>query len=577
MCCGWKDMPALSCHFCRTKRRATEASAVGLEVVGLLVALAVHVLELVAELQVGGLGDGFAVGQLGAVVEVLGGGVDVLVADEDGVARAQVVQQFEVASLRHGVLAVDVVAVAEASAEGDVAPPVVELAVGLQGGVGADVLAVGQGAAVDGVDADVLQRVVVHGQLLKREVVVGVVHQVVGVALEGARLRVRQVVRLAVREVGSEDDVGQRVRPPLHAEVGMEALAAVARVGVGVGKGVTAGQEVFGGPDADHVVARIVVAGASAEVYFLGFGGEVHAHPFAGVQAVVAPPAGASSAAGESLVVDVVHRANDGHLRGAAEVVDHGARRIAVFGAGVHLLLHGQVEDGFFFAVVDAGNARQVGLLVIGLQFVDHLDGQVLQGGGYVAAEEFLAVDHHLGYVLSVDFHVSVVVNLGSGQFLHQLFQHGSLRGAVGRRVELYGVFHYLHLGRFGHHHSFGQQDGVGLQHGVAHPLRGGRQLHEHQLGVVSHVGHFQHILSRPGLQAVVSLGGGGHAGGLRAVRQAQQLHAGGNGRQVGVTLHDSAAHVHGLALRECGQCPHPEQDCPRNQSFHLCLFLFLP
>ena len=348
---------------------------------------------------------------------------------------------------------------------------------------------------IAGVDADVLQRVFVAQEVRLRQgiqvqEVVRVVDVVVWVVVEGSRLGERACACGAVRHVRAQDDVGQRVRTPLHFEVGPEGDVARVLCGVGVGerRRVLSCQEVLGVSGADLVVVAVVIAGASLEGEFLAFRGKVQAKVLASGQAGIAAPARASSAAGEGLVVDVVGTPDERHLRIAPEVVHHAAQRIAVFRAasdvriaepsGVHLFLHGQVQDGFFLAVIDAGDAGQVRLLVVGLQLLNHLHGQVLQAGGHVSAEELLAVHQYLGYVFPVDFHVAVIVHLGAGQLLYQLLQRGALGRSVGIRVELHGVFHHLHLWGFGHYDGFGQHDGIRLEHNVSHPLGRRNKLH---------------------------------------------------------------------------------------------------
>ena len=320
-----------------------------------------------------------------------------------------------------------------------------------------------------------------------------------------------------------------------------------------------------------------------SQLYLVVLGREVQSGPFLGRQAVVAPPAGTSPAAREALVVDVVHGAYEGHLGLVPEVVHHSAGRVAVLRAsghvgvaepaGIHLLLHGEVEHGLLLPVVDAGDAGQVGLLVISLQVLDDVHGQVLQPGGHVAAEELLAVHHYLGHVLAVYLHVAVVVNLGSGQLLHQLFEHGSLGGAVGRGVVLQRVLHDLHLRGLAHDHRFAQQHGIRLHLQRAHLLRtrGGGEPEGKVTALVAHVGHLQQIVAHLGTrQDKGTVGRGGHARHKRAVGQSQQLHTGLDYRLAGVVYH-TARHRPSLGrLRKCGQCCHAKQHEHHNLSFHL-------
>ena len=126
-----------------------------------------------------------------------------------------------------------------------------------------------------------------------------------------------------------------------------------------------------------------------------------------------------------------------------AEVVDHGPFHVAVLGACgevdvakytlIHAFLHRQVEHGLLLTVVNAGDTGQVTLLVVGLQLIHHIHGEVLQAGLHVAAEELLAIHHQLLHLLTIDLHVTIFIHLGTGEFLDQLLQHSALGGAVSR------------------------------------------------------------------------------------------------------------------------------------------------
>ena len=156
------------------------------------------------------------------------------------------------------------------------------------------------------------------------------------------------------------------------------------------------------------------------------------------------------------------------------EAVDVGFARIAVLGAVgsvevaypsfLHALLDGEVEHGLLFAVVDAGDAGVVALLVVGLELLDELGGQVLQRHLRVVLEVFLAIDHDFGDALAVYLDGAVVVYFCSGKLLDEFLEHGALGQAVGIGIEDEGVGLHLHLSQLGRHLSFLQHLAVLLE-----------------------------------------------------------------------------------------------------------------
>ena len=103
---------------------------------------------------------------------------------------------------------------------------------------------------------------------------------------------------------------------------------------------------------------------------------------------------------------------------------DHGLGGIAAFRASgyvgvgepsvLHVVFDGEVDDGFFFAVVDACDACQVRLPFVGLQLFHHVHGDVFHSHVHVAAEEFLAVNQYFADALSVDGDASVFAHFSS-------------------------------------------------------------------------------------------------------------------------------------------------------------------
>ena len=342
------------------------------------------------------------------------------------------------------ILVVVSIGITEPSTERDIASFVIQLSVQLQGCIRRHTLVVAQRTAVDSIYTDTSQRVIVRIEnLLQIQPVIGVAHQTVRVGIERTALRIGEIVRFAVREVGTENDIRHRVRLPLHTEIGIEILGFVTLLAVRVGVRVAVRQKVLGRANACNVPILIVVACTTTQFQFIGLGSEVYTQHFRCSKSVVPAPARRTATARKALVVHVIGRTHYRHLGFVHEAVQHKAAHIAVFRPSghvgiteptlVHAFLYGQVEHRLLLTVVNTGDTCQIGLLVVGFQLLYHIYRQVLQTGLYVSTEELLAVDHNLRQVLTVDFHITLVVNLRTGQLLHQLLEHGSLGGTIGR------------------------------------------------------------------------------------------------------------------------------------------------
>ena len=96
----------------------------------------------------------------------------------------------------------------------------------------------------------------------------------------------------------------------------------------------------------------------------------------------------------------------------------------------VHAGTQSEVEHGLLVTVVDTRDTGQVALLVVGADTLDDAGRQVLQCCLGIA--ELLVVDLDLRHLLTVDLDVTVVVDLGTRQALHQFLNDGALRRAVG-------------------------------------------------------------------------------------------------------------------------------------------------
>ena len=227
----------------------------------------------------------------------------------------------------------------------------------------------------------------------------------------------------AVAERGREEELGQRVGTPF--EAGIEAVVIAYRVVtyMRISKGsAVAGEESLGAAGAFRVVIGVGITGISpdsqlgAELF-----AEVGAHVPGGCDAVARRAASPSthtgehgrSHVGEAHVVGIVQSAGDGELVVADEAVHHGVGFVtvlaAVAGVGIaepatlHAGFDGEIQDGFFFSIVETGHLGHVGLLVKYLDLINHLSGEVLASYFGVVGKELFAVHHDLGYFLAID------------------------------------------------------------------------------------------------------------------------------------------------------------------------------
>ena len=190
------------------------------------------------------------------------------------------------------ILVVVIIGITESSTERDIASFVIQLSVQLQGCIRRHTLVVVQRTAVDSIYTDTPQRVIVRiKNLLQIQPVIGVAHQTVRVGIERTALRIGEIVRFAVREVGTENDIRHRVRLPLHTEIGIEILGFVTLPAVRVGVRVAVRQKVLGRTDTCNIPILIVVACTTAQFQLIGLGSEVHTQHFRCSKSVVPAPA----------------------------------------------------------------------------------------------------------------------------------------------------------------------------------------------------------------------------------------------------------------------------------------------
>ena len=414
-------------------------------------AVAVLIAEVVVVVEFGEplLAQGLDVAQADAVVPVFHGRGGVLV-DELPVAVAA-----EVLDVGEGVAVALVLLISGLQTEGDVAA-VASQAAG-EVGVARDVvaLAVGEGVVLIAVDGDGEQFGVdgchgAVGQGIDKHAVEGRVHAVnlVGVVVEGGRAAHAVALALAVGVGGAEGNVGHRVGVPLQAQLRVEAGAAASRARETLAERARAAlrEEGLGRRARDGVGRGVSGVDVAAHFEASGFAllatvlpREVEAAALGGHQTAAAAH---TTTRAEAAVVDVVGRAVGGDARAVGEAGEEELGRVAVFRAHrqvnvryprlVQGALGDDVQDGGLLAVVDAGHLGVVALLVISLDFVDNLHGQVFHGRLGVALEEVFAVDEKLGDGFAFPLDGAVVIYLDTRQLLHQGLERRALGHAVG-------------------------------------------------------------------------------------------------------------------------------------------------
>ena len=140
-----------------------------------------------------------------------------------------------------------------------------------------------------------------------------------------------------------------------------------------------------------------------------------------------------------------------------------------------HALLHGEVNDGFVVAVVNAGKFGLFALLLDDLDLLHQLGGEVAGGQLGVVQEESLAVDGDFLDGFAVGGDAAVFAYFNARELLQEVYEHVVVRDLEGGGVVLHrilldddGVAHGAHgsgvqdfLVQF---HLDDAQVGIGLQ-----------------------------------------------------------------------------------------------------------------
>ena len=214
-----------------------------------------------------------------------------------------------------------------------------------------------------------------------------------------------------------------------------------------------------------------------------------------------------SATIGKSHIVGVVGTAQNRELVSVAEIRSHSTSAIAAITAIahdgithptlIHAFLYAEVDYGFIFAVVNAGEACNVAFAVDNLEFINHISRQVFGCHGRVVGEKFLAVDKKFLHRLTIGSDSTIGAHFHARKALQEVFDHGIHLSFIAVGIIFHSVFLHHYLGFHAHHggllqhhrtrlHSYlAKVDFAALRHGYSHIL-----------WYIAQIGHFEYIFS---------------------------------------------------------------------------------
>ena len=214
-----------------------------------------------------------------------------------------------------------------------------------------------------------------------RDFIQGIGGVIEGIVIEGGRDGGVGGIVSTIGAIGAQQDVCQCVGLPLQAKVATPVIAAgeVRRMTVGEGaRGLTV--EVLN--SGLCLVVAVTVVPTEAEVHLqlvVVVVVQISAEHLTGIQSATVPPA--------CVLLFVVEIAKQDKASLVGETTGHPPRSIAVLRssgkvevghvASVHAFLDAEIEHGLLLAVLDAGDACLVTLLVIEFQVLDNAYGNV--------------------------------------------------------------------------------------------------------------------------------------------------------------------------------------------------------
>ena len=127
----------------------------------------------------------------------------------------------------------------------------------------------------------------------------------------------------------------------------------------------------------------------------------------------------------ETTVADIVQGTVCCDAGAIGETGSKDFRRVAIFSTirqvevghprFIQLALGHDVEHGHFFAIVDTSHLGVVALLLVRLDTVDHIHGQVLHRHIFVALEEVLTIDQEFLDFLTIPRNLAIVADFDTG------------------------------------------------------------------------------------------------------------------------------------------------------------------
>ena len=201
----------------------------------------------------------------------------------------------------------------------------------------------------------------------------------------------------------------------------------------------TTQQEVFYLAQTLHIIVSIIITGTYTEFKLLCLHCIVQAQFLTSGQAIVSSPLWTTSTSETSItyiVGSTYKRKLTTLVSMTGKTINIGTSRIAFFCSNttidisdptlIHSFLHFQVEHSFFFTIVNTSNTGIVRLSIVSIDFINHIDRQVLQTSLHITAKEFLSINKKLFHFLTIDFHITVIIHFSTRNLLDQFFQHGT-------------------------------------------------------------------------------------------------------------------------------------------------------
>ena len=229
---------------------------------------------------------------------------------------------------------------------------------------------------------------------------------------------------------------------------------------------------------------------------------QVQADHLVGSQALTSgtESATASTTTGEAHVIGVVGVGHEERLKVFLHDTTEDTACIAVLGTcsevgihhntPVHTSLDAEVEHRLLLTVFNTRHTGEVALLVVGLDAVDNVRGQVLHSGLRIACHKLLTIDEDLLHLLTVDLNGTVVVDLCTRQTAHEFLNYRSLRRTEGIGIIDEGVGLERHLLGTGRHRGSLQHNGIGLELDSAGIIVFVLQRDLLRVGLETHISH---------------------------------------------------------------------------------------